>query len=149
MSKWFSRSFFIFSRDWKGDMSFRFGVWGLKKRCMAAHTTVKSDSTSPWHQAKEVRKERKKKGMKKHKIALRCTTFSQTMNKQVTIDVIFLQLQTVSYIIKVHFSYQHFLNCTQVSTSFWTSFVLVRSFGILLCRKLFKKVSFTQKVSVH
>ena len=65
------------------------------------------------------------------------------MNKQVTIDVIFLQLQTVSYIIKVHFSYQHFLNCTQVSTSFWTSFVLVRSFGILLCRKLFKKVSFT------
>ena len=87
--------------------------------------------------------------MKKHKIALRCTTFSQTMNKQVTIDVIFLQLQTVSYIIKVHFSYQHFLNCTQVSTSFWTSFVLVRSFGISLGRKLLKKVTITQKLSVH
>ena len=30
-----------------------------------------------------------------------------------------------------------------------TCFVLVRSFDISLCRKLFKKVSFTQKVSVH
>ena len=87
--------------------------------------------------------------MKKHKIALRCTTFSQTMNKQVTIDVIFLQLQTVSYIIKVHFSYQHFLNCTQVPTSFWTCFVLVRSFGISLGRKLLKKVTIAQKVSVR
>ena len=39
---------------------------------------------------------------------------------------------------------------------FWTSsasvfnwFVLVRPFDILLCRKLVRKVSFTQKVSVH
>ena len=92
--------FLIFSRDWsKGDMSFRFGVWGLKrKRGAWAHTTVKSDSTSPRHQAEEVRKERREK----NKIALH-NTFSQTMNKQVTIDVIF-QLQIVSYIINVHFS---------------------------------------------
>ena len=33
--------------------------------------------------------------------------------------------------------------------SFWTCFVLVRSFDMSLCRKLFKNVWFTQKVSVH
>ena len=33
--------------------------------------------------------------------------------------------------------------------SFWNCFVLVRSFDMSLCRKLFKNVWFTQKVSVH
>ena len=37
----------------------------------------------------------------------------------------------------------------KLKTSFWTCFVLVGSFDISLCKKQFKKVSFTQKVSVR
>ena len=62
-----------------------------------------------------------------------------------TVTPISVQKLTEHNILKTLILTQRF----KLKTSFWTCFVLVGSFDISLCKKQFKKVSFTQKVSVR